>query len=609
MNQPSAFTTTAEAVMRLEECRLFEGPQREFWPRFAQTCAGLVQAPAAVILVQMEGSWRIIAGFPSPREFPLPLSGPLVSGLIERAIAEGVASATTGVSTPALVLIPLSLGESAQPCLLAVAVTRTSRDDLTAAGSVLRLAADTPLLYQRQQLLDKTRRDVQHYAQALEVLAATNAHTRFLSVAMSLVNELAARFQSTRVSLGWVDGAYMRVKAISGTDHFEKKMNSVQKLEAAMEETRDQDEEILWPALPEATVITRDHGTYAEIERAPYLLSSPVRVDGEARGVILLERTASAFSEFDTLALRVVADQVARRLDDLRKLDRWFGARWARAWREWFAKFLGPRQTWLKVAAVAGALLLAIGTLVPFSYRVDGSFIIRADALQHMPAPFDGYIAEAPVRPGDLVTNGQLLLKLDTSDLLVEQASAVADVQRHASEAEKAEADRQLSDLRVARAMQAQSEAQLALIHYRLGRAEIRAPFDGVVVEGDLRERIGAPVKAGDVLLKISQLKKLYVEIRVAERDIDQIAKSQRAEVAFASRPEDTFALAIDRIEPEAIADHDGNAFIVRGSFTRPAVWFRPGMSGIAKIDAGHRSLLWICTHRLVDFLRLKFWW
>jgi hypothetical protein len=32
-------------------------------------------------------------------------------------------------------------------------------------------------------------------------------------------------------------------------------------------------------------------------------------------------------------------------------------------------------------------------------------------------------------------------------------------------------------------------------------------------------------------------------------------------------------------------------------------------MSGIAKINAGERSLLWIITHRTVDFLRLKLWW
>ena len=31
-------------------------------------------------------------------------------------------------------------------------------------------------------------------------------------------------------------------------------------------------------------------------------------------------------------------------------------------------------------------------------------------------------------------------------------------------------------------------------------------------------------------------------------------------------------------------------------------------MSGVARIDAGRRSLLWITTHRTVDFLRL-WWW
>ena len=165
--------------------------------------------------------------------------------------------------------------------------------------------------------------------------------------------------------------------------------------------------------------------------------------------------------------------------------------------------------------------------------------------------------------------------------------------------------------MRVARAMQAESQARLDLVDYRLSRAEMRAPFDGVVVEGDLRERIGAPLKTGDVLMKFSAAQAdLYVEdVRVPERDIDLVARSRRAEAAFASRPEDTFPLTILRIEPMASVDKDGNAFTLRGRLDTTASWFRPGMSGIAKVDAGTRSLLWIATHRLIDFLRLKLWW
>jgi Barrel-sandwich domain of CusB or HlyD membrane-fusion/GAF domain len=602
-------TGVAEAVAKLEACRLFDGPPRDFWPKFAQTCAELVQAQATAVVVSIDGSWRIVAGWPQPREFPLAVAGPNFDSAARRAVADGVSSGSAGPQVPAFLLLGLAMGEGAQASVLAVVLRSGSPEEVTTAGNILRLATDTPFLYQRQQLLNRTRREVENYAQALEVLAATNTHTRFISVSMALVNEIASRFHCSRVSLGWTEGPYVRVKAISGTDHFEKRMAVVQRLEAAMEETRDQDEEIVWPAPQDATVISRDHGAYADLERIPSLLSSPVRVDGQARGTLLLERGSPPFTEADALALRVVADQVARRLDDLHKLDRWFGARWAASFRQWCAGFLGPRHTWIKAGAVAGVLLLAIATLVPVPYHVDATFIVRPETLQYIPVPFDGYLAEVAARPGDLVPAGAPLVRMATSDLKVEEASALAEQQRYAAEAEKAEADRQLSDMRVARAMEAQAGARLDLIRYRLARAEMRAPFDGIVVEGDLRERIGAPLKTGDLLMKFSQLKDLYVEMRVPERDIDQVAHSRKAQAAFASRPEDTYSVSIVRIEPSASVDKDGNAFIMRGRLDKLASWFRPGMSGIAKVDAGHRSLLWIATHRLVDFLRMKLWW
>lgn len=605
----SRAASSGEAVARLEACRLFDGPVKEFWALFVQTCSEVVRAAAGRVIVQTEGQWRLVAAWPNPRDFPLPMAGPGFEALAEQALSEGIAaSPANNHGAPGMVLIALSTGEENSRCLYAAAIAPGTSENLVAAGNLLRLAADTPLLYQRQRQLDRSKRDLMNFAQALEVLAATNVHTRFLAVAMALVNELATRHQCTRVSLGWKTGPYIRVQAISGTDRFEKRMTVVQKLEAAMEEARDQDIEVLWPPAADAEVIVRDHQAYADVERVPALLSVPVRVDGEPRGVLLLERPR-AFTEHDALALRVVADQVARRLDDLKTNDRWFGARWADSLRRWFAGFLGPKNTWLKVAAVASFVLLAFATFVPLPYRVEGSFIVRAEKLLHLPAPFDGYLGSVQVRPGDLVKTGDELLRLDVSDLRIELASALAEKQRFASEAEKAEADRKLADLRASRALETQAEARVNLIRYRLSRAVMTAPFDGVVVEGDLRERLGAPVRAGDVLLKVSQLKGLYVEMRIPERDIDLIAGSKTADIAFAARPEDTFAVAIERIEPSAMTEKDGNVFILRGTMQGSADWLRPGMTGVAKVEAGRRSLLWMATHRLIDFLRLKLWW
>lgn len=608
-NTNSRVSSSSEAIARLEACRLFEGPAKEFWALFAQTCADVARASATRVILRVEGQWRLVAGWPNTRDFPLPMAGAGFEALAEQALSEGIAAVQSGAASGAgMVLVALSTGDEKERCLLAAALTPGNTDALIAAGNLLRLAADTPLLYQRQRQLERSKRELVNFAQALEILAATNVHTRFLSVAMALVNELATRHQCTRVSLGWGQGGYIRLQAVSGTDRFEKRMAVVQKLEAAMEEARDQDEEILWPRPADSDAVTRDHQAYAELERVPSLLSVPVRVDGEPRGVLLLERT-TAFTEGDALALRVVADQVARRLDDLRMHDRWFGARWAADWRKSLAQFLGPKNTWLKAGAVAGVVLLAFATFVPLPYRVEAPFIVRAEKLLHLPAPFEGYLGSVRVRPGDLVKAGEELLRLDTSDLQIELASALAEKQRNASEAEKAEAERKLADLRAARAMEQQADARVSLIRYRIARATMTAPFDGVVVEGDLRERLGAPVRAGDVLLKISQLKGLYVEMKLPERDIDLIVPDKGAEIAFAARPEDTFAVRIDRVEPSAVSERDGSVFILRGSMPESAPWLRPGMTGVAKVDAGSRSLLWIASHRLIDFLRLKLWW
>jgi hypothetical protein len=36
--------------------------------------------------------------------------------------------------------------------------------------------------------------------------------------------------------------------------------------------------------------------------------------------------------------------------------------------------------------------------------------------------------------------------------------------------------------------------------------------------------------------------------------------------------------------------------------------WWRPGMTGVCKVDAGRRSLAWVWLHRSWEFVRLKLW-
>jgi multidrug efflux pump subunit AcrA (membrane-fusion protein) len=163
--------------------------------------------------------------------------------------------------------------------------------------------------------------------------------------------------------------------------------------------------------------------------------------------------------------------------------------------------------------------------------------------------------------------------------------------------------------MQVAEARAAQAKAKLEILELHLAQSDVRAPFDGVVVEGDLRERIGAPLKQGDALFRVARLDKMYAEALVREDDIRGVAPGASGQIAFASKPGSRFTVRVEQVEPMAVPRPEGNVFIVR--CTLPAkneAWWRPGMRGAAKIDAGRHAPLWIATHRTLDYLRLRWW-
>jgi multidrug resistance efflux pump len=474
----------------------------------------------------------------------------------------------------------------------------------------LSLAADVPASYQMNLAGQQARTDVQKFASALDLMVQVNTEKRFLAAALAFCNGLATHFRCDRVSLGYLEGGYIRLRAISRTEKFDRHMTAVRSLEVAMEECLDQDEEIIWPAPESANVVTRDHEAFAREQKVGHIVSLPLRLEDKPMAVVTCERQNEPFTELDLQEMRLCCDQATRRISDLKHHDRWFGARWMTAAKKGCAKLVGPEHTWAKILAIVVTLVLAAFLFLKVNYRVEGNFILRSDEVAFLTVPFDGYIEEVLVRPGDLVPSSGSLLKLETADLELEESAALADLNRYNREAEKARAAENLAEMRISQALAAQAQSRLDLVRYRLAQATILSPFDGVVVEGDLRERIGAPVKQGDALFRVARIDTLYVEAEVSERDVHEILSRQDGEIAFVSQPKLKFPVEIEKIEPAAFPKKEGNIFLVRCRFAEGAEeWFRPGMSGLCKINVEKRTLVWIFTHRTVDFLRMWLWW
>jgi RND family efflux transporter MFP subunit len=472
-----------------------------------------------------------------------------------------------------------------------------------------RLLAHLPRVHGLHQRVDRAEVAVGHFASVLELVSSLNEQERFSAAAMALCNELATRHQCGRVSLGWVEGDYVRLRAISHSEKFDRKTETAQALEAAMEEALDQDEVIVWPEPEGQALVTRDHAKFAETQKARFVCSVPVRLEGEGMAVLACERDTQAFAEVELRLLTLCADMSARRLADLKKSDRWFGARWAAAAREKSAVLLGPQHTGAKLLALALALLLAWACFGRMTYRVEAPFTLSTDSAAFVTAPFGGFIDEVKVEVGSEVKKGDVLATLDTRDLLLEEAAALADQTRFLREAEKASAADKVAEMRIAQSQAEQARARLELIQHRRTQSALVAPFDSVVIEGDLKKRIGAPVRQGDVLFKITRLDSMLAECSVPEQDAHELRLGQPGEIAFASNPRDRHAVRVNRIDPIAQPKEGGNVIVVRCALEARRDWWRPGMSGVAKLDAGPRSPGWIAAHRTVDFLRMKFWW
>ena len=604
-------TAWLKCLENLQQIRAENLEPAQFWPLYIEALTKACSATLGIVAVRglSEGAaWQTIAHNPA---MPAHVSTQeLVKKLDAAAIAcEEKEAVQIEEETPWLA-VKLKIGSANQLCLALFAFRAEQAAQLQMHMQMLTLLNDLPATYQlnRTTLVERARSA--QFAGILDLMVLLNAQNKFKSAAMTFCNELATRHKCDRVSLGWHHNGYVKLQAISHVDDFDKKMEAVQALELAMEEAIDQDTEILVPPPEDTRLICRDHAAYARLQQSDNVCSLPLRVGETPVAVITLERHTDAFTAADLSQLRLYCDQAAPRLFELNKHDRWFGARLADHLREKTATVVGYQHTWAKLLTLFAVIGLALLCFLPVTYRLSAPVILKAETVTFLTTPFDGYIEHVAVRVGDEVAQGDTLLVMDQNDLILREKELEAEQNRYQREYEKARVEQTIADMRIAGARLEQVSARLNLVRHRLKQSVIRAPYAGIVVEGDQIERVGSPVAQGDVLFRVGKIDQIYAELEVPESEIHHVNDTLTGEVALVSRPQDVYPIKVNRIEPSAVSKEEGNVFLVRGHLVSdyPA-WWKPGMTGISKLNAGDQTLLWIFTHRTMDFLQLHLWW
>lgn len=565
-------------------------------------CESLLGAQAGVVLLaQADGSYAPVAALPEGRDLSH-LADIATDALRQR---EGVVREDErGHACAAYPLqsadrlhgaVVLDLGRADDPAL-----EHALRLTHWGAGWLLDLFHQRELQAQRQ-----------HNAQGgrlLDTVLALLGERSLREAALALVNRLGREFDCRQVQLGLMRRQSVRVLAMSHAAWFDERLEAVNLAALAMHEAGDQRLRIVWPA-PEADTRVHDaHRRYAQSQTAGAALCSLPLVAGSAViGVLMLERErpfeAEELAFLDTLALAM-----APLIDAKRAAEQGAMARAAVTARRWLGVATDSSFPAVKLGVAVAALLLIVLALLPAPFRVSAQALVEGAVQRSAVAPFEGYLREAPARAGDLVKAGQVLAVLDDKDLLLERVRWESELEVALRKEREAMAKANRVDQRLAAAQANQARAQLDLTLAKLARVQVTAPFDAVVVKGDLSQLLGSPLEQGKVLFELAPLDAWRVVLKVDERDIGHVVQGAAGELRLASLPGSAWPFTVKKLTPISVAEEGRNFFRVEAELGQGAPKLSPNMEGVAKVDAGRRSLLWIWTHPLLDWARLAWW-
>jgi len=449
-------------------------------------------------------------------------------------------------------------------------------------------------------------------ATALALYAAVLDARDLAAAAHELVARLAAELRLSRCTLGLQDGGVTRLVASTALELARPAQSGDElalRLAGAMDEALAHGRAIALPAaVPEAFDGVRHEHAALRAVVGGAVATLPLGVAGEPFGALVVERTEPGFDE-ETLAR--LARLVALAVPALRWMARAEEPLARRARRE-FARaghaLRHPGRRLLRRALATAAAALVFVAAAPLEREVSGRARLEGAEQRIVAAPVDGFVKTVHVRPGDRVRAGAPLVDLLDADLKLERERLAAQLSQHENAYASALARSDRVAAATAAAQIGEAQAQLALVDDQLARGRIVAPFDALVIQGDLAQSAGAPVRQGDTLLTLATTGRQRVVVEVDEIDIARVQPGATGALALSSLPWQRAALVVERVAPLARAVDGRNVFEVEARLVAPDAALRPGLVGRASLVVGRCPPLWSWTAHAIERVRMAWW-
>ncbi len=225
-----------------------------------------------------------------------------------------------------------------------------------------------------------------------------------------------------------------------------------------------------------------------------------------------------------------------------------------------------------------------------------------------------GYLHKIFVDEGQFVRKGQLMFQIMPMILEAEQQKAKAEAGFAEIEYQntKSLADSNVvsqNELALAKARLDKARAELALANVHLAFTEIKAPFDGIMDQ--FQVRLGSLVDEGDLLTTLSDNSKMWVYFNVPEAEyLDYKMRSGqndqgKVKLMMANHQLFEYPGVVETIEADFNNETGNIAF--RATFPNPKGLLRHGQTGNVLVEAPLKKALIIPQKATFEVLEKKF--
>jgi multidrug resistance efflux pump len=435
-----------------------------------------------------------------------------------------------------------------------------------------------------------------------EILCAENLNAALTAAA----THLSQAYQLDRVFIGRGRPGVVKVCAVSHNVRFDSRSSLIRQVESALEEAVIAQSPI--------TDSDPDHSAVKQLKcnqnMGPLMVMPLADAGGVSTTVMLIENeSTSGFTDVQIAGFETFANLIgpAVRLREQAEQSVVGRLRWDA--RRLISSVIGPRFLGLKVAFSGLLILLVTLAILDSEYEVVAPATLEGRIQRAIVAPFAGYLKEQNAKAGDSVTKGQLVAELDARELELEHQRLLSARDKVEKQYRQALAILDQVDVRIYASQILQFDVQLDLIKIQIARTRLIAPMSGIIIRGDLSRSLGATVERGDVLFEIAPLDDYRLLIDVPENRITALEPGQSGYLVLKAFPDRKTSFLVEQIAGATEQTDGAITFSVIAAISDNDIGnLRPGMSGVARVNAGQRSILWIHSHEIVDWLKLTLW-